>query len=96
MKNQTSFKAGNNFGRPKGAQSKTTKEAKELFISIMQGEVSNIQDALTKVRKKDPARYLDTISRLFPYFMPKQLDITTEGQSFPAPQIILNGANRAK
>lgn len=96
MKNQTSFKPGNQYGRPKGSTSKTTKEAKELFVSIMQGEVSKIQEALDKVRKKDPARYLDTLSRLFPYFMPKQVDITSEGQSFPAPQIILNGANKPK
>lgn len=95
MKNQTSFKAGNP-GKPKGAEAKTTKAAKELFVNIMQGEVSNIKDSLDKVRKKDPARYLDTLSRLFPYFMPKQVDITSDGETFIAPQIILNGANRAK
>lgn len=72
------FEKGNP-GKPKGAESKTTKAAKELFLSIMEGEVEFIQEALGKVRKVDPARYLDTLSRLFPYFMPKQVDVTTDG-----------------
>lgn len=66
-----------NPGKPKGAENKTTKAAKELFVSIMEGEVDNIKDSLEKVRKKDPAKYLEVLSKFYPYFMPKKLEVDT-------------------
>ena len=38
--------SGNPKGRPKGAQDKVSREARSLFIHIMEGEVGHIQDAL--------------------------------------------------
>lgn len=73
-KEKTQFKAGNP-GKPKGAENKTTKQARELFISIMEGEVDNIKDSLDKIRKKDPTAYLTTLSKFYPYFMPKKLEV---------------------
>jgi hypothetical protein len=73
-------KSGNPAGKPKGAEARTTKEAKELFISIMNGEVDNIKDSFDKIRKKDPAKYLDVLAKLFPYFMPKQMEINATGK----------------
>jgi hypothetical protein len=73
---KTQFKKANP-GKPKGAENKTTKAAKELFVSIMEGEVDHIKDSLEKVRKKDPAKYLEVLSKFYPYFMPKKLEVDT-------------------
>jgi len=66
-----------NPGRPKGAKDKTTTAAKELFMNIMEGEVDHIKQSLTELRKKDKAKYLDTLSKFFPYFIPKRIEIDT-------------------
>ena len=76
---KTSWKKGDTTGRPKGVQNEVTKTAKEMFINIMEGQVPQIEDALQKTKEKDPARYLDVLSRLMPYFMPKQVDIKSNG-----------------
>lgn len=81
------FKKGEAKGKPKGAVNKATQEAKELFVSIMQGEVDHIKDSLQKVRAKDPLNYLNVLSKYYPYFMPKQLDITNNGGDFLPPII---------
>lgn len=70
------FEKGNP-GKPKGAENKTTKAAKELFVSIMEGEVDHIKEALDKIREKDPAMYLQTLSKFYPYFIPKKMEIDT-------------------
>ena len=70
------FEKGNS-GKPKGAENKTTKAAKELFVSIMEGEVDNIKASLDKIRVKDPGKYLEVLSKFFPYFIPKKLEIDT-------------------
>lgn len=68
------FKEGN-AGKPKGSVNKTTQAARELFLSIMEGEVNNIKESLDTVRKKDPALYLQTLSRFYPYFIPKKIEL---------------------
>lgn len=70
------FEKGN-AGKPKGAENKTTKAAKELFVSIMEGQVDHIEASLDKIRVKDPALYLQTLSKFYPYFMPKKMEIDT-------------------
>jgi hypothetical protein len=75
-KEATQFKKGNT-GKPKGAENKTTKAAKELFLSIMEGEVDNIKVSLDKIRQKDPAKYLEVLSKFYPYFMPKKVEVDT-------------------
>jgi hypothetical protein len=73
------FQKGN-AGKPKGAVNKATAQAKELFLTIMEGQVPNIESALEAVRKKDQARYLDVLSKLLPYFIPKKLEVDTPGE----------------
>ncbi len=75
-KEKTQFKKGNN-GKPKGAENKTTKAAKELFVSIMEGQQNYIEESLDKIRAKDPAKYLEVLSKFYPYFMPKKLEVDT-------------------
>lgn len=70
------FKPGNP-GKKKGTENKINKEAKELFISIMEGQVDNILSSLDEIRKKDKARYLEVLSKFFPYFIPKKVEIDT-------------------
>jgi len=76
------FKKGNTHGkgRPKGASNKVTKEARDLFVKIMNGEVGHIEDALDALRSESSEKYLKALSSLFPYFMPKQqeLSVTTD------------------
>jgi hypothetical protein len=72
------FEKGNP-GKPKGAENKTTKEARQLFLNIMEGEVDHIKNALEEIRDKDKAKYLELLSKFFPYFIPKKLDISTPG-----------------
>lgn len=73
-KEATQFKEGNP-GKQKGTKNKTTVAAKELFYEIMDGEIGNIKDSLDKVRKKSPAVYLTTLSKLMPYFLPKKIEV---------------------
>ena len=68
------FKPGNE-GKPKGAVNKTTQAARELFLSIMEGEQGHIKGCLEKVRKKDPAKYLEVLSKFYPYFIPKKVEV---------------------
>lgn len=70
------FEKGN-AGKPKGAVNKTTQAARVLFLSIMEGEQENIKECLDKVRAKDPAKYLEVLSKFYPYFIPKKLEVDT-------------------
>lgn len=73
------FQKGN-AGKPKGAVNHTTKQARELFVSIMEGQVDHINDSLEAIRKKDKAKYLDCLSKFFPYFIPKKVEIETPNE----------------
>lgn len=73
------FQKGNK-GKPKGAVNKATRKAKELFLEIMDGEVDNIKNSLDELRKKDKGRYLEVLSKFFPYFIPKKVEIDTPGE----------------
>jgi hypothetical protein len=70
--------SNNPAGKPKGALNKTTKEARLLFMQIMDGEIDHIATALEAVRNESPAKYLDVMAKLFQYSMPKQLDVKTD------------------
>ncbi len=64
-------------GRPSGSPERTTKEARELFNRILSRQVDNIEEALDKLRG-DPKEYLNTLSKLLPYFIPKNFTINQE------------------
>ncbi len=88
MPNKGAFKKGDKRPRkPKGAENKVTKEARELFKDIMEGEIIHVQESFQKVRQKNPAKYLDCLSKLMPYFLPKQVDLTSKGNAL-SPMII--------
>jgi hypothetical protein len=83
-------------GKKKGTPNKVTKEAREIFKDIMEGEISNVKDALDKIRAKSPFNYILCFSKLAPYFMPKQLDVKTDGEKIQAPVIQILPFNEAE
>ena len=73
--------SGNPSGRGKGVGNKTTEKAKELFITIMSGNVKKFKLALDYLYKKDKIKWLDVVNKFFPYYLPRQTDITSDGES---------------
>lgn len=75
-------KTNNPKGKPKGALNRTTKEARQLLEYILFGQIDNINDSLNNIRKNESeSKYLDAISKLFTYVLPKkaETDITSGG-----------------
>jgi len=77
---QKKGQTGNPDGRPKGVPNKTTKQARELFVAIMNGQIDYIAEALEAVRQESPTKYLEALAKLFQYTMPKQIDVKTDGE----------------
>jgi hypothetical protein len=90
-KTSGSFKKGHKGVKPKGALNRTTKEAHEFFMFIMNGEVNHIQDSLTKIRNDDPEKYINALTKLLQYYIPRKTDITSgeEKISIQLPNIII-------
>jgi hypothetical protein len=90
-KTRGSFKKGHKGFKPKGAVNKTTKESHELFMFIMNGEVEHIQESLTKIRYDDPEKYINALSKLLQYYIPRKTDVTSgdERISIQLPVIII-------
>ena len=76
---QKGDKKPDNAGRQKGSQNELTKEAKELFISTLEGQVPMLKDAFEKVYTKSPDKYLELFCKYAQFFMPKKTDITSNG-----------------
>ncbi len=72
--------SGNKNGRPKGAQDKLTKEAREIFIETLEGQVPNIEDAFAKVLKESPSKYLELFAKYAQYFVPKKTETEVKGE----------------
>jgi len=72
------FKEGNDKGkgRPKGAENKLTKEAREIFLETLEGEAPHIAEAFKKVREDNPRAYLDLFAKYAQYFVPKKTENT--------------------
>lgn len=77
-------------GREKGVENKITQDAKERFIEIMEGEVDLVKESLAQVRKEDHATYLKLLAQLFPYFIPKKTDVTSNGKELNDKPIIID------
>jgi hypothetical protein len=72
--------SGNKNGRPKGAQDKLTKEAREIFIETLEGQVPNIEDAFKQVLKESPSKYLELFAKYAQYFVPKKTENEVKGE----------------
>jgi hypothetical protein len=80
-------------GKKKGTPNKVTKDAKALFVQIMEGQVDHVEQALNDIREKSPFNYILCFSKLAPYFMPKQIDIKSDGEKLQAPVINIQSLN---
>ena len=70
--------SGNPEGRPKGSPNKATKEIKERYTQLIQGNLDSIQEWLNETARRDPSKALDFLIKLSPFVIPKQVsqDIT--------------------
>lgn len=81
-KTSTSFKKGDpRAGRKKGIENKTTQETKDFIVSLLKGQHENILIALDEVFNENKNSYLIHIAKLLPFVLPKNVDITTNGQN---------------
>lgn len=71
-------------GRKAGTPNITTKKAKLIMDSILFGEIKNIKLALSEIRKKDKAKYVDCLAKLLTYSLPKKTDLTSHDEPLPA------------
>jgi len=85
-KTRTSFKKGEAKGKPKGALNRTTKQSHELFAYIMNRQVGQVEDALNKILLSDPEKYINALSKLLQYYMPRKTDVTSDNEKI---QIVL-------
>jgi mannose/fructose/N-acetylgalactosamine-specific phosphotransferase system component IID len=78
-------------GKQIGSLNKTTKQSQELFMKIMNGQVKYIEPALKQIYEDDPEKYVNALSKLFQYFMPRKTDITSgdEKIQIKLPDIII-------
>jgi hypothetical protein len=76
------FKKGNKEGngRPKGSENKLIKEAREIFIETLEGQVPNIEDAFKQVLKESPSKYLELFAKYAQYFVPKKTESEIKGE----------------
>jgi hypothetical protein len=75
--------SGNIRGRGKGTPNRTTKEAREILNQILFSELDNIEGALKEIRTKDEAKYLEILSKLLAYSLPRKTDVTSDDEAFP-------------
>lgn len=67
-------------GREKGVTNKLTVEARELFTQTLAGQVEHISEAFEKVRHSNPDKYLDLFAKYAQYFVPKYVDVSSNGE----------------
>jgi hypothetical protein len=65
--------SGNPNGRAKGSKNHATKEIKERYTQLIQGNLDSIQGWLNKTAAVDPAKALDFLIKLSPFVIPKQV-----------------------
>lgn len=65
-------------GRKKGGMNKTTAELKQAVNMLVSNELSNMIVTLDKIRKVNPAKYLDLMVRLVELVTPKPMAETNE------------------
>ena len=80
-------------GRQKGTRNQSTEKAKSLFADIMSGNVKKFKTALDYLYKKDKIKWLDVVNKFFPYYLPRQTDITSDGESIK-PDINISVVNK--
>jgi len=75
----TGYKSG---GRTKGTPNKTTEKAREMFNEVMADQLhkNRINVALDELYDESKTKYLYVFNKLAQYFLPKRMDITSDGE----------------
>ena len=63
--------SGNPNGRPKGAQNKTTKEIREAYQRLVEGNLDNMSLWLARIASEDEEKAFDLMLKLSEYVIPK-------------------------
>lgn len=70
--------SGNPAGRTPGALNITTNQARKILNEILFAEIPNIRESLKNIRLNDEMKYLDILSKLLVYSLPKKTDLTSD------------------
>ena len=73
-------KSNNPAGKPKGTQNRTTKESKEFLKAILFAEFDNIQESLKNARQESDSKYIDLLTKLLQFVLPKQVEADAKGE----------------
>ena len=66
-------------GRPKGTGDKSTESIKSMVTELVS---QGMDESLKKMKEiKDPVKYMDIISKFIQYVLPKNVDLTSKGES---------------
>jgi len=57
--------------RNKGSLNKVTQDTKKVLQTVLEGQIDRIELALDKVYERDTTTYLQIITKLLPYLLPK-------------------------
>lgn len=61
-------------GRDPGTPNRTTQEAKDFLKQVVFSEFDNIKDSLAKARAESDSKYIDLLTRLLSFVLPKQVE----------------------
>lgn len=67
-------------GRSAGTPNRTTKEAKDFLKQILYAEFDNIQDSLKNARTESDSKYIDLLTKLLQFVLPKQIENEERGK----------------
>jgi hypothetical protein len=61
-------------GRDPGTPNRTTQEAKDFLKQVVFSEFDNIKESLAKARAESDSKYIDLLTRLLSFVLPKQVE----------------------
>lgn len=76
-------------GRQKGQPNKTTVKARELILTAIDSQSEHFNSTMAVLRRDEPKEWAKIMVKLMDFVLPKKVDITSDGESFIAPQIVL-------
>ena len=86
--------SGNPNGREKGSKNHATKEIKQRYTELIQGNLDSIQTWLNATAAVDPSKALDFLIKLSPFVIPKQV---AQEVTFESPiNIVIPGKDTPK
>jgi hypothetical protein len=83
-------KSGNPHGRPKGAEGKVTKTAREIFTAFIEGNAARVQQLWDRVARNNPAKALAIYAKLAEFVMPKLQRTELSGELNHTTEITVN------